>query len=106
MLRTIERRRRVEEEAMTEQTEGTNQPSGAAPVRITLEDVIAAGPRGVARAMAAEQAEVSGYAQLSGSFTPNFGQILGRPPIIVGFVAPTPSGPAGPVGGVEVPIRR
>lgn len=91
------------EQTTTEQT--TTQP-GATPARITLEDFIEAVTRGVTRALAAEQAEVSGYAQLSGSFTPNVSPMLGRAPIVIGFVAPAPSGPVPPAGPTEVPIRR
>lgn len=86
---------------MIEQTTAQN---GAVPARVTLEDFIEAVTRGVARAMAAQQDDVRGHILPGGMLPPNFDPNYGRTPIVVGFVAPSPSGPAGqpaPAGEVK-----
>jgi hypothetical protein len=91
---------------MSEQTVHTTTQPDAVPARIDLEDFIEAVTRGVARALAATGADVSGYSQLDGGFAPGVPPVLGQAPIFVGFVAPAPSGPSGPFVPREVPIRR
>jgi hypothetical protein len=95
----------MEAAVMAEQSEQTTTPTSAVPERIALEDFIEAVTRGVARALASND-DVSGYRQLDGSVTPGLPPGLGQPPIFVGFVAPSPSGPSGPFVPREVPIRR
>jgi hypothetical protein len=90
---------------MTEQTEQTTAQATAVPERIALEDFIEAVTRGVVRALAAAD-DVSGYGQIEGIPSPGLPSKPGQPPIFVGFVAPSPSGPSGPFVPREVPIRR
>jgi hypothetical protein len=80
----------LEEQTMTEHTEQTAAQPGAGPARVDLEDFIEAVTRGVTRALAAQD-EVSGYAAQLGRTTPNAGPIVGRPPILIGIIAPPPT---------------
>jgi hypothetical protein len=67
---------------MTEQPQQSTAQPGAVPARIELEDFIEAVSRGVARALTAQQDEVSGYAM--------FGPAT-RPPILIGLWLPPPA---------------
>jgi hypothetical protein len=62
-------------------TQQSTTQSGAVPARVDLEDFIEAVSRGVARALAAQQEEVSGYA---------FSVPVKQPPIVIGLWLPPP----------------
>lgn len=77
---------------MTEHTEQTTTQPGGDLGRIRPEDLIEAVTHGIARTLAAEEDEVSGYMQLSGgaTYTPDQRTGVARPPITVGiFLPPT-----------------